>query len=86
MNQIMHELAQYNLMMEELQATIDALKDQIKEHMKMNGLEVLAGDEHKCTLKTISSTRLDTTALKKAHPDLAQEFTRTTETTRFTFT
>lgn len=81
----MRELAQYTRMMDELQATIDGLKDQIKAYMVENGLETLASDEHKATYKTVTSSRIDTTALKKDLPDLAREYTKTTTSNRFTF-
>ena len=49
------------------------------------GLEVLTGEEHKATFKTVFSSRIDTAALKKGHPDIAAQYTKTTETKRFTF-
>jgi len=81
----MKELAQWQRMQEEAAAMVEALKDQIKEHMTAAGLEVLTGDEHKATFKTVSSSRIDTAALKKGHPDIAAQYTKTTETKRFTF-
>lgn len=53
--------------------------------MNENQLETLAGDEHKATYKTVTSSRIDTAALKKGHPDIATQYTKTTETKRFTF-
>lgn len=84
-NAIMAELAQYTRLQEEAAAMVEALKDQIKEHMTVTGLEVLTGDEHKATYKTVTSSRIDTAALKKEHPDIATQYTKTTETKRFTF-
>ena len=82
---VMKELAQYLRMQEEISETIEGLKDQIKAYMTENGLETLASDEHKATYKAVSSSRIDTTAFKKAFPSLAEQFTRTTTSTRFTF-
>lgn len=84
-NETMKELAQWQRMQEEAAAMVEALKDQIKEHMTAAGLEVLTGDEHKATFKTVSSSRIDTAALKKGHPDIAAQYTKTTEMKRFTF-
>lgn len=84
-NETMKELAQWQRMQEEAAAMVEALKDQIKEHMTAAGLEVLTGDEHKATFKTVSSSRIDTAALKKGHPDIAAQYTKRTETKRFTF-
>ena len=82
---IMQELAQYTRMAEEIAATVEALKDQLKQYMNENHLETLAGDEHKATYKTVTSSRIDTAALKKGHPDIAAQYTKTTETKRFAF-
>lgn len=82
---IMQELAQYTRMAEEIAATVDSLKDVLKKHMEENGLDVLTGTEHKATYKAVSSSRVDTTALKKELPDIAAKFTRTTSSKRFTF-
>lgn len=81
----MKELAEYIRMGEEIAANIDALKDQLKQYMNENQLETLAGDEHKATYKTITSSRIDTTALKKDSPEIAAKYTRITESRRFTF-
>ena len=84
-NETMRELAQWQRMQEEAAAMVEALKDQIKEHMTAAGLEVLTGDEHKATFKTVTSSRIDTAALRKEHPDIAEQYTKTTETKRFIF-
>lgn len=81
----MKELAQYIRMQEEIESTIEGLKDKIKAYMQQNHLETLASDEHKATYKTVSSSRIDTTAFKKAFPSMAEQFTKTTTSQRFTF-
>ena len=82
---IMAELAQYIRMQEEAAAMVESLKDQLKERMTAAGVESLAGSEHKATYKAVTSSRVDTTALKKELPDIAARYTRTTTTRRFTF-
>ena len=84
-HETMKELAQYLRMQEEISETIEGLKDQIKAYMQENGLETLASDEHKATYKAVSSSRIDTTAFKKAFPSMAEQFTKTTTSQRFTF-
>ena len=84
-NAIMAELAQYTRMAEEIAATVDGLKDTIKKYMEENQLETLTGNEHKATYKTVTSSRIDTTALKRNAPNIAEKYTKTTETKRFTF-
>ena len=81
----MKELAQYTRIMEEASATVDSLKDEIKRYMEDHDTDVLTGNEHKATYKAVSSSRIDTTALKKDMPDIAAQYTKTTETKRFLF-
>lgn len=64
---------------------IEALKDQLKQYMRETGTDILTGTEHKATYKTVTSSRIDTSALKKDVPEIAAKYTRTTESHRFTF-
>lgn len=82
---IMKELAEYIRMQEEAAAMVESLKDQPKEGMTAAGVESLAGSEHKATYKAVTSSRVDTTALKKELPEVAARYTKTTTTRRFTF-
>lgn len=85
LDEIMRELAEYTRLAEEIAATVDSLKDVLKKHMEKNGLDVLTGTEHKATYKAVTSSRIDTTALKKELPQIAAQYTKTTETRRFLF-
>ena len=82
---IMAELAQYIRMQEEAAAMVESLKDQLKERMAAAGVESLAGSEHKATYKAVTSSRVDTTALKKELPEIAARYTKKTTARRFTF-
>lgn len=82
---IMAELAQYIRMQEEAAAMVESLKDQLKERMAAAGVESLAGSEHKATYKAVTSSRVDTTRLKKDLPEIAARYTKTTTARRFTF-
>ena len=82
---IMAELAQYIRMQEEAAAMVESLKDQLKERMTAAGVESLAGSEHKANYKAVTSSRVDTTALKKELPEVAARYTKTTTARRFTF-
>ncbi len=55
----------YGWMAEELQAEIDGLTDSIKAEMTARKTDTLTGTDWKVTWKTVTSSRLDTTALKK---------------------
>ena len=84
-NNLMKELANYTRIQEETAQIIDGLKDKLKAHMTENGIETLLGDEHKAVYKEVASTRVDTTALKKELPEIAERYTKSTTTMRFTF-
>lgn len=84
-NAIMAELAQYIRMQEEAAAMVESLKDQLKAQMQAAGVDTLAGAEHKATYKAVTSSRVDTTALKRDLPEIAAQYTKTTTARRFTF-
>jgi predicted phage-related endonuclease len=75
------ELQELRRMQEELEAEIAAAQDKIKAFM--GDTEELTAGAFKVTWKPVTSTRLDTTALKKALPDVAELFTKTITTRRF---
>ena len=58
------------------------VKDAIKAHM--GDSETAYAGEYKITWKPVTTVRIDTTALKKAMPEVAQAFTRQTTARRFT--
>lgn len=84
-NEIMKELAQWARLQEEAAATVEALKDTVKQYMSDNGLDVLTSDEHKATYKPVVSSRIDTRTLKETFPDVAALCTQQVESLRFTF-
>ena len=71
-------------MQEELEAEIEAAQERIKTHMLVNGAETLTAGAWKVSYKAVTSSRFDSTAFRKAMPDLAARFTRSTTTRRFT--
>mgnify|MGYP004492929051 FL=1 len=74
-------LREMQRMAEEAQAEAEALKDEIK--LFMGDSEELTAGEYKITWKSVESSRIDTAALKKAMPQIAEAFTKTTATRRF---
>lgn len=85
LNTLMREIAEYSRMAEEIGATLDSLKDSLKKYMDENGLDSIAGNEHKASYKAVTSSRIDTTALKRDMLEKAAKYTKTTETRRFLF-
>ena len=78
-----HELRELRRMADELAAAIDTIQDAIKGEMTAAGVDVLTGSDWKAVWKPITTSRIDTTALKKALPDLAAQFTKTSTVRRF---
>lgn len=76
------ELMELKRMREELDAEIASLEDSIKAHM--GDAEQVTAGAFKISWKTVTSSRVDTTALKKAMPELAAQYTKTTTSRRFT--
>ena len=85
MNQHMEELAKLRMMKSELEELITKEEEAIKAFMSSNQLEELVGEQHKASYKQVTSSRLDSTALKKSLPDIAEQFMRSSSSMRFTF-
>lgn len=77
------ELRELRRMADDLSAEISALEDDIKAHMEELNTDTLHGSDFKITWKSITSSRLDSKALKAAAPDLWERFTKTITTRRF---
>ena len=75
------ELRELQALIDEAEQEAEAIRDTIKAHM--GDSEELRAGEYSITWRTIKSARIDTNALKKALPDVAQAFTRETVTRRF---
>lgn len=75
------ELRQLQALIDEATAEAEAIKDSIKANM--GDVDELRAGEYKITWKEVKSSRLDTAALKKALPDVAEQFTKQTTSRRF---
>ena len=76
------ELKEFERMKEELEAEIESRKDAIKAAMGSD--EVLVAGPYKVTWKSVTSNRLDTTAMKKAMPaDVLAPYMVSSTTRRF---
>ena len=78
------ELQELRRMQEELEAEITFAQDKIKAHMTASGVDSLTAGAFKVTWKSITSARLDASALRKVLPDVAARFTKTATFRRFT--
>lgn len=83
MDQKVKELRELRRTQEELAAEIEQIQDELKAHMDANGMDTLFGFDWRITWKPVTSRRLDTTALRKEMPELAERFTKSTTCRRF---
>lgn len=77
------ELKELKAMAEELAAEITALEDEIKAEMTARNAEEMTVDVYKIRWTKVISSRFDTTRFKKAMPELYGQFTKTSESRRF---
>lgn len=77
------ELRELRRMADELAGEIDSITDSIKTHMDAEGVDTISGTDRKVTYKAMTSSRIDTSALKKALPDVVERFSKTTTARRF---
>ena len=68
---------------EQIADELAMLEDKIKAEMTARNTEELNVDVFKIRWTTVNSSRFDTTAFKKAMPELAEQYTRQTVSRRF---
>ena len=78
-----NELRELRRMADELTAEIENIQDAIKAHMTAIDADTLTGADYKITWKAVTSSRFDSTAFKKAMPELAERFPKSTTSRRF---
>lgn len=77
------ELKELKMMADELAAEITAIEDQIKAEMIERDTEEMTVDVYKVRWTKVTSSRFDSTAFKKAMPELHAQFTKQIESRRF---
>lgn len=82
-NETVKNIRELKRMREEIEAEITAEEDRIKAEMNRTSNYTIMGDDYKVTYTEVTSTRIDTAALKKALPDVVEKFTKTSTTRRF---
>ena len=82
-DKIATQLREYKRMKDELEALIDALQDEAKTAMLAAGTDELAGLESRISWKAVTTSSIDSKALKRDYPDIVKDYTRTTTTRRF---
>lgn len=77
------ELKELKAMAEEIAVEISTIEDAIKAEMTARETDEMMIDVYKIRWTKVKSNRFDSTAFRKAMPKLAEKFTKTTETRRF---
>ena len=78
------ELKELQALIEQAQAEAEAIKDDLKAYMIDNDTDEMNVDVFKIRYAVVKGSRFDTAAFKKTHADLYAQYTRQTETRRFT--
>lgn len=79
----LNELAELRKMADDIATEIEAIQDSIKAHMTEANTDTITAGAFKVTWKTVTSTRIDTAALRKDLPEVWQEYGKTSTTRRF---
>lgn len=74
---LVNELRELKMMAQELDAQIEAVKDEIKAGLKEQNRNVIVGKDFKITYKPVFSDRIDTKSLKHDMPEIAARYTKT---------
>ncbi len=65
-SKLVENLKALEIMKEELTGEIDSIKDELKQELKRRETEEMLAGIYKIRYKTVTSSRFDTTAFKKA--------------------
>jgi predicted phage-related endonuclease len=77
------QLKEWEAILEEAQAEVEALKDSIKNEMLEKDTEELMVGAYIIRWTSVLSNRFDSTAFKREHSDLYKEFTKQVSSKRF---
>lgn len=83
MNAKVQELRELKRMAAELADEISSIEDAIKAEMQARETDTISGLDWKITWKAVTSSRLDSKALKAELPEVAARFTKPSTARRF---
>lgn len=78
------ELKELKQMADELAAEIASIEDELKAEMLAQNTEEMTIDVFKLRYKTVVSSRFDSKAFKATHEELYKQYSKPTESRRFT--
>ena len=77
------ELKELKLLRDELNNEITAIEDKIKAQMLEANTDSIVTTQFRITWKEVRTSRIDTTAMKLAMPDVCSQFVKETVARRF---
>ena len=86
-NEIAHKievLQEWEKIAEEAKVEAEALRDEIKQELLRNDVEVMHAGQYIIRWTSVLSQRFDTTAFKKVMPDVYKAYTKQVSSRRFT--
>ena len=78
------DIKELQIMADELNAEIEALKDSVKAEMNAQGKDEMTVDCFKVRYTTVTTNRFDSKAFKATHAELYSQYTKPTTSKRFT--
>ena len=76
-------LKEWEALLAEATAEVEAIKDEIKREMDKRGVEELEAGQYIARFTTVLSNRFDTTAFKKEHGEMYKMYTKQSTSRRF---
>ncbi|MGN0488205.1 MAG: hypothetical protein ACI4HO_02955 [Ruminococcus sp.] len=77
------ELKEWEAVLEEAKAIVEALKDELKTEMNLRETEEMECGKYIVRFTAVLSNRFDTTAFKKEHAEMYKQYTKQTTSRRF---
>ena len=76
-------LKEWEALLSEAQAEVEALKDEIKAEMLARNAEEMTAGKYICRWTSVLSQRFDSTTFKKEHAEMYKQYTKQTSSRRF---
>lgn len=76
-------LREWESLLEEAKAEVEALKDEIKSEMLMQNTEEMTAGKYIVRWTSVLSQRFDSTTFKKEHAEMYKQYTKQTASKRF---
>ena len=80
----LNEIKELQVMQEELEAQLDALKDEVKAEMVKQGVEKMLVGTYKVSYTKYIQHRFDSTAFKAENKALYEQYSKAVQAQRFT--